>query len=220
MVDAAPPVLIVHPTYPGDRAISPTPPSDPPADAALVRASLSGDEGAFRALVERYGEVTHKRMGHFARDAATREELAHEVFVQAFLGLATYRGDAPFEHWLARVATRVGYAHWRKRAANREVSLDGMEERVASPPAPLDDAPAAQPSDAADLLYELFAQLPPDDRLVLTLAYRERCSQAEIAKRLGCGRVRVAVRLHRARHKLRALGDREPWKGRLAWILS
>lgn len=193
--------------------------SDDLSDEALIRATLAGEASAYRVLVERHGPAIQRRMGYFARDLNVREELVQDVFVQAYFGLASFKARAPFDHWLARIATRVGYAYWRRRDAERTVPLEALGD-LAAPAASSEDTASPQPADAADLLDALFAQLPPEDRLVLTLAYRERCPQAEIARRLGCGRVRVAVRLHRARHKLRRLGQREPWKGRLAWILS
>ncbi len=82
------------------------------------------------------------------------------------------------------------------------------------PPAP------GNPGEAAALLFELLATLPADDRLAMTLMYLENMSQEDIARRMGWTRVMVAVRLHRAKRRLRKLGGREPWKGRLEWMFS
>lgn len=54
----------------------------------------------------------------------------------------------------------------------------------------------------------------------MTLMYLEKLGQDEIAKRLGWTRAMVAVRIHRAKSKLRKLGEQELWKGRLEWMLS
>ncbi len=41
--------------------------------------------------VERHGAAVQKQMRNFARDPALAEELAQDVFVEAYLGLAKFR---------------------------------------------------------------------------------------------------------------------------------
>ncbi len=186
-------------------------------DLADVAATLDGDEEAYRNIVDRHSPAIQKQMRNFARDPGTAEELAQDVFVEAYLGLAKFRGNAPFRHWLARIATLTGYAYWEKRdKEKKKVQLHEnieVEAAVAEP-----DPGAPDPDEAARLLYDLLSLLPADDRMAMTLMYLENLGQDEIAKRLGWTRVMVAVRIYRAKQKLRKLGDKEPWKERLEWI--
>ena len=85
-------------------------------DRRDVEASLQGDEDAFAGLVRRHQGGIARQMRHFTRDPEMLEELVAEVFVAAYRGLRGFRGTAPFEHWLRRIATRVGYGFWRRRA--------------------------------------------------------------------------------------------------------
>lgn len=183
-------------------------------DLADIEATLDGDESAYGAILERHNVLIQKQMRNFSRDPATVEELTHEVFVEAYLGLAKFRGDAPFRHWLARIATLTGYKYWKTREKEkRTVSLaEGMD-----PPA-REESEATPPEEAAKLLYDLLETLPPDDRLAMTLMYLERLGQEEIAQRMGWTRVMVAVRIYRAKQRLKKLGEKEPWKERLQWI--
>lgn len=186
-------------------------------DLADVQAVLDGDQDAFERIVQRHSEAITRQIRGFSRDAGVIEEIAHEVFVEAYLGLASFRGDAPLRHWLARIATLTGYKYWRHRDKQKKnAPLHELAEQAAPEP----PASAGSPEQAAQLLFDLLAQLPTDDRLVLTLMYLEKAGQEEIARRMGWSRVAVAVRIHRAKAKLRKLGDKEPWKGRLQWILS
>lgn len=190
---------------------------DDALDTADVSAVLDGDEEAFARLVERHSVAVQKQMRNFARDPGLAEELAHDVFVEAYLGLANFRGDAPFRHWLARIATLTGYKYWKTRdKSKRQVSLSEAPDMVAAE----DEPDERDASAAAELLFELLATLPTDDRLVLSLMYLEKVGQDEIAKRMGWTRVMVAVRIYRAKQRLKKLGEREPWKGRLEWMLS
>lgn len=184
-------------------------------DLRDIEAVLSGDADAYARLVERHSPNVQRQMRNFSRDPGQSEELAHDVFVEAYLSLANFRGDAPFRHWLARIATLTGYKHWKTRdKRKKEVSLSETPDLVEAKPEPGD------PTEAASLLHEMLATLPDEDRLVLTLMYLERCEQNEIADRMGWTRVAVAVRIYRAKKKLKKLGESEPWKGRLEWITS
>lgn len=185
-------------------------------DLADVNATLDGDEDAYASIVERHNVTIQKQMRNFSRDPAVVEELTQDVFVEAYIGLAKFRGDAPFRHWIARIATLIGYKHWKKRDKEKRVVAltEGMD-----PPA-REETGATDPEAAARLLFELLATLPADDRLAMTLMYLENLNQEEIARRMGWTRVMVAVRIYRAKQKLKKLGEKEPWKERLLWITS
>lgn len=185
-------------------------------DLVDVAAVLDGDGDAYARIVERHSVDIHKQMRNFSRHPAMAEELTQDVFVEAYLSLAKFRGDAPFRHWLARIATLTGYKHWKKREKDKKTvplseSLETPEQEPESP---------SDPEAAAKILFELLALLSSDDRMAMTLMYLEKLSQDEIAERMGWTRVMVAVRIFRAKQKLRKIGDKEPWKGRLAWMTS
>ena len=184
-------------------------------DLADVEAVLDGDGDAYARLVERHSPAVSKQMRNFSRDPLVWEELTQDVFVEAFMSLGKYRADAPFRHWLARIATLTGYKYWKRKGKEKnKVSLSASEDMLEA------RAEARDPSAAAELLFDLFATIPNEDRLILTLMYLEKCGQDEIAKRLGGTRVMVAVKIYRAKQKLKKLGEQEPWKGRIEWILS
>ena len=170
------------------------------ADRRDIRASLEGDGEAYGRLVERHQAQIARRMWRFTRDRRELEELVQDVFVEAYYSLRGYRGAAPFEHWLNRIATRVGYRFWKRRQqAAREVPLQDWDDFEQPGENPLET------QEAAELLHDLLGQLPPRDRLVLTLLYLEELSVAEAARRTGWSRTMVKVQAHRARKKLRAL---------------
>ncbi len=170
-------------------------------DQLDIAASLNGDSEAYARLVQRYQDQVAAQMWRFTRDAAVLEELVQEVFIEAYLSLKGFRGRAPFLHWLRRVATRVGYRHWKSqvRKRDREEALTETRLKLAAAPADL------PPFEAAEALYGMFAKLPAQDRLVLTLFYFDECDVNEIASRTGWNRTLIKVRLHRARKRLKAL---------------
>jgi RNA polymerase sigma-70 factor (ECF subfamily) len=55
--------------------------------------------------------------------------------------------------------------------------------------------------EAAELLRSVFADLGPEERMVLVMLYFEDYSVEEVAKVLGWSKANVKIRAYRARHK-------------------
>lgn len=175
-------------------------------DNCDIQAARKGDESAFARLVRRHQTAVFAHMWRFTRDRRMLEELVQDVFVEAYLSLRTYRGLGPFAHWLQRIATRVGYAHWKREARVRR-HRELLQERASEFP---QTSEITTTSEAGEMLYKLLEQLPAKDRLVLTLYYFEEWDTNEIGRHLGWSAVRVRVRMHRAFRKLRALLPERP----------
>jgi RNA polymerase sigma-70 factor (ECF subfamily) len=171
-------------------------------DTDDVRLSRRGDPDAYTRLIERHQQEIGKIMWRFSRNPMIHEELVQDVFVEAYISLATYKERAPFAHWLRRIATRVGYRHWKQKTREKKFERFSLEDwdRLSTEPTEEID-----PSQAAALLHNLLGQLPPRDRLVLTLRYLEGCDVAETAHRTGWTKSMVKVQTFRAKRKLQKL---------------
>lgn len=169
------------------------------ADAVDIQRCLDGDDHAYRRIIERHQQAIARLLWRFTRRQGEHEELVQQVFVQAYLNLNKYGQKAPLAHWLAGIATRIGYSYWRANSRKAR-SLDhetwqGIEQNQHS----LDR------TQAAELAHDLLAQLEPRDRLVLTLRYIEQCDVQQTAYRTGWTQTLVRVRTHRAIKKLKKL---------------
>ena len=82
-----------------------------------VTAAQGGDSDAFGRLVDAHQATIGQQMRRFSRDAAVVEELVHDVFVEAYRSLKTFRGQSPLIHWLRKLAVRVGYRYWQRQNA-------------------------------------------------------------------------------------------------------
>jgi RNA polymerase sigma-70 factor (ECF subfamily) len=162
---------------------------------------LAGRNAACADLFKRHEPRVARLMWRFTRDRGAQAELVQEVFVQAYLSLPRLKDrGAPFEHWLVKIATRVGYQFWKSRARRGKlVAIDAID-----PPAtPMTDQ--MEPAEAAELLHKLLALLLPADRLVLTLMYFESSSIEEISSQSGWNTAMVKMRAYRARKRLRQM---------------
>ena len=171
------------------------------ADRCDIRASLDGDEAAYARLVERYEAQIFAQMWRFTRDRRVLDELVQDVFVEVYLNLGKFRGDAPLLHWVRRIATRVGYRYWKHENRSRRRREALVREGLAI--ARISQHPTA--SEVGEALFQMLEHLAPKDRLVLTLYYFDDCDTKEIAERTGWTPALVRVRLHRACRRLRRL---------------
>jgi RNA polymerase sigma-70 factor (ECF subfamily) len=177
-----------------------------------IQACLNGDKEAYGRLVRKYEAQVARLMWRFSRNRAVCERLVQDVFVEAYFSLKSYRGKAPFIHWLRKIATRVGYRFWKEQQDKVDVPLMDFDavEKV--------DEESIDPSEAAKILHSLLALLPRADRLVLTLMYFEDCSTREIAERMGWTRAMAKMRAYRARKKIKEIAEKERLLEKLGWI--
>jgi RNA polymerase sigma-70 factor, ECF subfamily len=172
---------------------------DQEADRADIAASLAGDGEAYRRIVQRHQAGIGRRMRRFAHGAQAVEELVQDVFVEAYFSLHGFSGKAPFEHWLNRIATHVGYGFLKRRQ---------KQMKMASNDIALENYAAAEhpnPDEAAQILHRVLDRLSPRDRLVITLLHLENRTVAETAALTGWSQAMVKVQAFRARGKLRML---------------
>jgi RNA polymerase sigma-70 factor (ECF subfamily) len=171
-----------------------------PPDEALVTASLAGDDGAFEELIKRYKRRVFASATRFARDEHQLDDICQEVFVRVFRNLGKFRGDAPFEHWLARITVSACYDFLRReRRVREQVSLEGAEWDMQDGSVEA----AANAGRARELLAWALRQLTAEEQLILTLCELEERSIREVADLTGWSESNVKVRAFRARQSLK-----------------
>ena len=178
------------------------------SDAELISAVLQGDAESFEPLIVKYSPRLFATARRYARRESEVEDIVQEIWLKSFNKLSSFRGDAPFEHWLMRLAVRTCYDFLRGHQRNREASFtdlsdseDNWLERCAAQP-----ESASEHTDAAkQLVARLLEQLSPPARLIITLLEIEDRSVKEIAELTGWSVPLVKVRAFRARAEMRKL---------------
>lgn len=177
-------------------------------EAELITAVLSGDSASFEPLIQKYSPRVFATARRYARRESEVEDIAQEVWLKAYEKLKSFRGEAPFEHWLMRLTVRTCYDFLRGHQRNRESSFtdltepedDWLERFVAAPESASDNA------DAAKLLVQrVLEKLSPSARMVITLLEIEDRSVKEIAEITGWSVALVKVRAFRARGEMRKI---------------
>jgi RNA polymerase sigma-70 factor (ECF subfamily) len=181
----------------------------PPADAEdleSVRAVLSGDEDAFRRLVDKHGRSIFNLAYRMTGNAADAEDLAQEAFLQAYARLGDFRVGSRFHPWIYTIALNLCRSHRRRRSLPRW--LAPPRERQAERPEPELTEPSPDPEqallarEAEEGLQRAVAELPAKYREAFVLRQSQELSYEEIAALLDLPLGTVEVRLFRARRRL------------------
>ena len=175
-------------------------------DAELIAAVLKGETACFEPLVARYSPRIFATARRYARRESEVEDIVQEVWSKAYQKLSSFRGEAPFEHWLMRLAVRTCYDFLRSHQRNRETTFselsepesDWLDRYVNDPGSAAEDAAAAR-----QLLERVLSEMSAAARLIITLLEIEERPVKEIAKLTGWSVPLVKVRAFRARAEMR-----------------
>lgn len=177
-----------------------------PTDAELIQAVLRGQAARFEPLVRKYSPRVFATARRYARRESEVEDIVQEVWAKAFQKLASFRGEAPFEHWLMRLAVHTCYDFLRAHRRSREKTFtelsqperDWLDRFVVDPDAADERAEAARM-----LVQRLLRMLSPPARLIINLLEIEERSVREISALTGWSISLVKVRAFRARAEMR-----------------
>lgn len=191
---------------PASRSASEADASGGPTEAERIAAVLQGDLASFEPLIARYSPRVFATARRYARRESEIEDIAQEVWAKAYQKLSSYRGDAPFEHWLMRLTIHTCYDFLRQHQRNREHNFselsapeeDWLNRHVADPGSAPEDSAAAR-----ELVGRALEMLSPAARLVLTLLEIEDRPVKEIAALTGWSVPLVKVRAFRARAEMK-----------------
>jgi len=174
------------------------------ADLELVRRVKSGDQAAFRDLVERHQSKVFSVAHRILRNRQDAEDIAQMVFTKVYFALKRFDCRCSLPSWICKIAINECYSHLRKQRVRAALSdrpgselIEGENRFGASPETGADTTMAAR-----DLLNKILAKVPEDDRWLLIMKEVEGHSVAELAGMTGAGESAIKTKLFRARQKL------------------
>jgi RNA polymerase sigma-70 factor (ECF subfamily) len=170
--------------------------------ASLLASAASGDEDAWRELVERYGRRVFALAKSRCQSVDLAEEITQSVFatVAGKLGSGGYTEQGRFESWLFRVAMNRVRDEMRRRKRHADTADPAIFGGVAGPEARQSEAPGLLPK-----LRLAMAQLSDSDREVIELRHHGGLSFKEISELLKEPLGTLLARHHRALRKLKQI---------------
>ncbi|HZO79342.1 MAG TPA: sigma-70 family RNA polymerase sigma factor [Solirubrobacteraceae bacterium] len=173
----------------------------------LIRRARAGDQDAFAELVVAHADRVYGALRRFGLEPDAADEVAQEVFVRAWRGLARFEERSQFSTWLYRIA--FNEAH--RRLSRHSPPRAGIDPDREDPVVDLSESPQLGPeAQALDrefqrTLERALGQLPADWRMAVTLRDVEGLSTQEAAEVAGIREAAFKSRLHRGRMRLRTL---------------
>jgi RNA polymerase sigma-70 factor (ECF subfamily) len=163
----------------------------------LVLRCQTGDDDAYRELVNRFGPRLRYFLRKLSPHADRADDLAQEVWIDVLRQLPRLKDAGAFTTWLYRIAH--GKAMLEGRRNGRAPVTTHEVEQIAD-----DDEPSFSPEDAARI-HAALDDLEAAHREVIVLRFLEELSYDEIGQIVGCPVGTVRSRIHYAKLRLQQL---------------
>lgn len=178
-------------------------------DEDLMAQIATGDEEAFRQLIERhqdrvYGTVA-KMLGGAGPDV---EDLAQEIFLRVWRAAPRYQVKAKFTTWLMTITRNLVFTFFESKGRKRQElheaheaeddfaeSKGGHSKRTA--------ADELSGKELAEAVERACGELPENQRMVVHLRQYEGMEFEEIAQVMGMSLAAAKALMFRARENLR-----------------
>ncbi len=150
-------------------------------ERALVDACVAGRAGAFDLIVDRHKRSVYQLCFRFVGNHEDASDLTQDVFLRAYRGLRSFRGQSSMATWLYRIGVNVCL----NRVSVKVPLVEPIGERT------LPDERGESPADRllrderGVRVRQAIAQLPRKQRATLVLRTYHEMSHHEIAEVLG-----------------------------------
>jgi RNA polymerase sigma-70 factor (ECF subfamily) len=189
----------------------------------LLERLRAGDQEAFAELVRRYSPLLLRVARMYVPTQAVAEEVVQETWLGVLRGLERFEGRSSLKTWLFRIAANraktrgererrsVPFASLAAREAGEDESAVDPDRFArdggwASPPQRWEDSPerSLQSAEAVQRIKAAIDELPPMQRMVITMRDVEGWPSDEVRNALEISETNQRVLLHRARSRVRA----------------
>jgi RNA polymerase sigma-70 factor (ECF subfamily) len=176
-------------------------------EALLVRRVQSGDELAFREIVDRYQSKVFSIIYGILRNHNDAEDIAQQVFAKIYFSIRNFDFRSSLLTWIYKITVNECYDYLRKKKVRKLVYESDFTEEEAQRMERAEPGSDLQPAlDTAlarrDLVTKLLAKVSNEDRTLLLMKEVEGHSVEELAQMTGMNENTIKVKLFRARQKL------------------
>ena len=173
-------------------------------DRALVVRLQSGDEAAFRELVEKYKKMAFAVARDYLGNDLDAEDASQEAFMKVFTNIGQFRGDARFSSWFDRIVLNCCINKTRRKSYNAELSFGDSppETLFAAATETHDPERAAQSRLLQEDLSRALETLSHKQRIIFVLRFYHDLPIKEIGEIVQCSAGTVKSQLFRTVRKL------------------
>jgi RNA polymerase sigma-70 factor (ECF subfamily) len=198
-------------------------------ETELLARLRTGDERAFETLVERHYPTMLAVARHYVKTRAVAEEVVQDAWLGVLNGIDRFEGRSSLRTWILRILVNTAKTRGAREARTvpfASLAPEGDEHAVeperfrgADDPFPghwraypgnwqrLPDEALAD-RETLDVVLATIHQLPPPQRIVITMRDIQGCDSEEVCEALDVTEGNQRVLLHRARSKVRSALER------------
>lgn len=153
----------------------------------------------FAVLYDRYATVIYNKCLSFVKCEATAEDLTHDLFVQLFVKIKTYKGEAKFSTWLYSFTYNFCVNYIQRNQYNNKEKVSDSIEQTYSNIEEVEDVILFEIKAAK--LKKVLDALNPEDKMILLMKYQDDMSIKDMSLLLEIGESAVKMRINRAKKK-------------------
>jgi len=174
----------------------------------LVQRIQTGDEKAFRELVETYQQQVYYLALDLCGEHYQAEDISQDVFIKAFRGIGKFRSGAKLSTWLHRITVNT-FIDSKRRKKHTTISMvtDDDDEETNVVELVADDGPDPERASGSKQISEhidrALDSLSQQERTVFVMRHYHDMQLKEIADSLSLAEGTVKSLLFRSIRKLR-----------------
>jgi len=189
------------------------------SEHALVLRLRSGDESAFRSLIEMYNAMLVRVARMYVSTQAVAEDVAADTWLAVLEGIDRFEERSSLKTWIFRILTNKAKTRGMRESRSLPFSSFDAEEPAVDPerfngpdhdwPGHWASPPRAFPeerllaAETRQVIEAAIARLPPTQQAVIRLRDIEGWSAEEVCNALTLTETNQRVLLHRARSAVR-----------------
>ena len=177
------------------------------AEAEMVRLAQSGDDAAFRGLVERHQSKVFSIIYGILRNRNDAEDIAQQVFTKIYFSLKNFDFRSSLLTWVYKITVNECYDYLRKQKVRKLVYESDLAEEdqrtMENSPLAIETRPAVdRRTEGRDYLMKLLSKVSEEERMLLIQKEVEGLTVEELSRLTGLNENTIKVKLFRARQKL------------------
>ncbi|MCP1996742.1 RNA polymerase sigma factor [Flavobacterium sp. HSC-61S13] len=163
----------------------------------------TGDTSYFGILYDRYSNLVYNKCRSFSGSDAMAQDLTHDIFIQLFVKLDTFKGNSKFSTWLFSFTYNHCVNFYNRDLKKKNLETDLIDEyNYSIPVGETDIADEEILAMNAEKLQRALKIAEPEEKVVLLMKYQDDLSIKTIAEQVGIGESAVKMRLHRAKKRV------------------
>lgn len=180
----------------------------------LIQQLKQGNEAAFKIFVETHQDRVFNTALGIVQNAADAEDVAQEVFIQAYRSIGSFKGESKLSTWLYRIATTRSLDLLRSKKSKKRHGFlqrlfNDQGELQYDPPDFHHPGVALEQKENAAKLFKAIAKLPENQKAAFTLHKLEGISYQEISEVLQTTISSVEMLMYRAKQNLKKMLETE-----------